>query len=72
MLTCYNIYFINFFQQYDLITVTYYIFRFIYSFGKQDVPGIAGFIFLTNSLPKIDYYTPIHELITQYETVHKL
>ena len=61
---------------FNLITVTYFIFTIISSYGKQEVPGIAGFISLTGSLfkkmMKIDYYTPIHQPITQYETAQKL
>ena len=61
---------------FNLITVIYFIFRIISSYGKQEVPGIAGFISLTGSLPKkmtkIDYLTPIHQQITQYETVQEL
>ena len=56
--------------------VTFVSFRIISSHGKQEVPGIAGFISLTGTTPKkmtkIDYYTPIHQPITQYETVQEL
>ena len=61
---------------FNLTTVTYFIFRIISSYGKQEVPGIASFISLTGSLPKkmtkIDYYTPIQQPITQYEIVQEL
>ena len=61
---------------FNLITVTYFIFTIISSYGKQEVPGIAGFISLTGSLfkkmMKTDYYTPIHQPITQYDTAQKL
>ena len=60
----------------NLITATYFVFRIISSYGKQEVPEITGFISLTGSLPKkmtkIDYYTPIYQPITQYETVQEL
>ena len=45
-----------------------FYFRVISSYGKQEVPGIAGFISLTGTAPKrltkIDYYVPIHQPIT--------
>ena len=60
---------------FNLITATYFIFRIISSYGKQEVPGIAGFISLTGSISKkmtkIDYYTPIHQPIAQYGTVQE-
>ena len=44
--------------------------------GKQPVPAVSGFISATGSkLPKmstIDYYTPINELITEYNTAAEL
>ena len=61
---------------FNLIIVTYFIFRIIYSHGKQEVSGISGFISLTDSLPKkmtkIDHYSSIYQPITQYETVWEL
>ena len=49
---------------FNLVTGTYFIFRIISSYEKQEVPGIAGFISLKGNLSKkitkIDYYTPIH------------
>ena len=61
---------------FNLITVIYFNFRIISSYGKQEVSGIAGFISLTGSLPKkmtkIDYFRPIHQPITQYQTVQEL
>ena len=58
---------------FNLIAVTYFIFRIISSYGKQEVSGISDFISLMGSLPKkmtkIDYYKPIYQPITQYETV---
>ena len=48
----------------------------ISSHGKQEVPGIARSHSLTSTAPKkltkTDYYTPIHQPITQCETVQEL
>lgn len=48
----------------------------ISSQGKQEVPGLGGFISATGTMPAklstIDYYTPINQPITQYETVKEL
>ena len=50
--------------------------RFIFSNGKQEVPGIGGFISKTGAVPKtkttLDYYQPIHQPITLNETVAEL
>ena len=72
MLTCYNICFnINSFEH-----VTYFIFKIISSYAKQEVPGIKDLTSLTSILPKkmtkIDYYRPTHQPITQYETVQEV
>ena len=48
----------------------------ISSKGVQNVPGLGGFISATGVMPikksTIDYYTPINQPITQYETVQEL
>ena len=50
--------------------------RTISSNGKQEVAGLGGFISATGVAPAkkttIDYYTPIHQPITQYETIPEL
>ena len=44
--------------------------------GKQTVPALGGFISATGQTPgkksSIDYYTPINEPITEYNTVAEL
>ena len=46
------------------------------SHGKQEVPSLGGLISSTGKTPPrkttLDYYTPIHQPITQYETVQEL
>ena len=46
------------------------------SSGKQSVPALGGFISATGKTPErkstIDYYTPINEPITEYNTVAEL
>ena len=48
----------------------------ISSKGKQEVPGLGGFISANGTTPAtkstIDYYTPINRPITKYETVQEL
>ena len=48
----------------------------ISSNGKQELPGLGGFISVTGVIPAkkstIDYYMPINQPITQYETVQEL
>ena len=48
----------------------------ISSNGKQELPGLGGFISATGVIPAkkstIDYYMPINQPITQYETVQEL
>ena len=48
----------------------------ISSKGKQQVPGLGGFISSTGAKPAmkstIDFYTPINQPITKYETVQEL
>ena len=48
----------------------------ISSKGKQTVPSLGGFVSATGTAPKrkstIDYYTPIDQPITQYDTVQEL
>ncbi len=50
--------------------------RMISSKGKQEVPALGGFTSATGVTPAkkstIDYYTPIDQPITQYETVEEL
>lgn len=61
------------------IIITYLWFclcRSISSNAVQEVPCFGGFISATGEVPvqktKIDYYQPIHQPITEYETVYEL
>lgn len=66
-------------QVYDSKMQEYYawlICRMVGSGGKQPVPALGGFISATGDVPKrksiIDYFTPIHQPITEYSTVQEL
>lgn len=43
---------------------------------ENNLPAVGGFISATGNVPKrkstIDYFTPIHQPITEYSTVHEL